>query len=61
MAEAVPQGFTDAAALRRQNRATVEKYPADTTGPARLHRHELFVEHGGAGIAVASRPSPGPR
>ncbi|MFC9914459.1 PhzA/PhzB family protein [Streptomyces sp. NPDC059862] len=50
MADATPYVFADDVALRRKNRATVEKYLADTKGTARLHRHELFVEDGSGGL-----------
>lgn len=50
MSDATPQAFSADVALRRKNRATVEKYLADTKGEARLRRHELFVENGSGGL-----------
>ncbi|MFD5751130.1 PhzA/PhzB family protein [Streptomyces sp. NPDC127033] len=51
------QGFTDAAALRRINRATVETY-MNTTGQDRLRRHLLFTEDGVGGLWTADTPEP---
>ncbi|WP_329015564.1 PhzA/PhzB family protein [Streptomyces sp. NBC_00690] len=50
MPDAITHAFADYVALRRKNRATVEKYLADTKGEARLRRHELFVEDGSGGL-----------
>ncbi len=49
-ARTAAQGFADAAAQRRANRATVEKYLEHTKGRKRLRRHELFAEEGSGGL-----------
>ncbi|MCX4585893.1 PhzA/PhzB family protein [Streptomyces sp. NBC_01481] len=53
----VTHGFTDAAELRRTNRATVEKY-MHTTGPDRLRRHELFTADGSGGLWTTDNGEP---
>ncbi|MFF1381852.1 PhzA/PhzB family protein [Streptomyces sp. NPDC058308] len=51
------QGFSDAAELRRANRATVEQY-MHTRGQDRLRRHELFTEDGRGGLWTTDTGSP---
>ncbi len=50
-------GFTDAAELRRKNRATVETY-LHTTGEDRLRRHELFTPDGCGGLWTTDTGAP---
>jgi phenazine biosynthesis protein len=54
---AATHDFTDAAELRRVNRATVETY-MNTTGQDRLQRHLLFTEDGEGGLWTADTPDP---